>query len=84
MKLNESTANLLASRWVFFIEDGIPYTLVEADKSFFFACAFIPSKHKYKGKKRDIVVAAAMRDHSVYGIETVEQFGKVLKEAVPV
>lgn len=78
MKLNQDNMNQLANRCVAFAINKAVYVLVESDRSFFFSNIYSPNGHKYKGKKRDVVIAAAMRDHEVHAVETLGELRQIV------
>lgn len=78
MKITADNINLVADRCVFFVQDKEPYVLIEHDKHFFFTRLFAPYKSMYKGKKRDVVINAAMRDHDVQSVNSIADMNAVL------
>jgi hypothetical protein len=78
MKMTADNINKVADRSVFFVQDKEPYVLIEHDKHFFFTRLFAPYKSMYKGKKRDVVIFAAMRDHEVYTVNSIADMNAVL------
>lgn len=78
MKLTQDNATQLANRCVAFSVNKDVYVLVESDRSFFFSSIYRPNDHKYKGKKRDVVIAAAMRDHEVHAVENLGELHQIV------
>lgn len=78
MILTTSNMNQLANRCIAFAINSDVYVLVESDRSFFFSNIFRPHDHKYKGKKREVVIAAAMRDHEVHAVESTNELRQIV------
>lgn len=81
MKLNQENMNQVVDRCVFFVVNKEPFVLIELDKSFLFTKLFAPYNNKYRGKKRDVVIQAAMRDHTVYSVTSMSDMTSIINES---